>query len=143
MLVAFPQEFASGLQAQRLQTIELLVQTLGSNPNSGLLDLGQPLGTMTGSVDACARTGNGPASVQRFDPIHGAGDVLGDRQRSEELTTTPVCRVPPLGTMTGSVDACARTGNGPASVQRFDPIHGAGDVLGDRQIAAPQLLKGA
>src|ERR1017187_6290659 len=80
MLVAFPQEFASGLQAQRLQTIELLVQTLGSNPNSGLLDLGQPFGTMTGSVDAGARTGNGPASVQRFDPIHGAGDILGDRQ---------------------------------------------------------------
>src|ERR1700704_5500900 len=80
MLVALPQEFASGLQAQRLQTIELLVQTLGSNPNSGLLDLGQPLGAMTWRVDACTRTGNGPASVQRFDPIHGAGDILGDRQ---------------------------------------------------------------
>src|SRR4030088_1206974 len=80
MLVALPQEFASGLQAHRLQTIELLVQTLGSNPNSGMLDLGQPLGAMTWSVDACARTANGPASVQRFDPIHGAGDILGYRQ---------------------------------------------------------------
>jgi hypothetical protein len=80
MLVALPQEFASGLQAQRLQTLELLVQTLGSNPNSGLLDLGQPLGAMTGSIHGAATAGNGPASVQRFDPIHGAGDILGDRQ---------------------------------------------------------------
>src|ERR1700694_264065 len=80
MLVALPQEFASGLQAHRLQNIELLVQPFGSNPNSWFHDLGQPLGAMPWSVDACARTGNGPASVQRFDPIHGASDILGNRQ---------------------------------------------------------------
>src|ERR1700724_3783045 len=58
MLVALPQEFASGLQAQRLQAIELLVQTLGSNPNSGLLALGQPLGAMTGSIHGAAAAGH-------------------------------------------------------------------------------------
>jgi hypothetical protein len=43
-----------------LQTIQLLVQTLGSNPNSWFHNLGQPLGAMTGSVDAGARTGMAP-----------------------------------------------------------------------------------
>jgi hypothetical protein len=49
MLVTLPQEFASRLQAQGLQTIELLVGMLGSNPNSWFHDLGPPLGAMTGS----------------------------------------------------------------------------------------------
>src|SRR5579864_2085819 len=80
MLGTLPQEFTSRLQTQRLQTIELLVQMLASNPDSWFHELGQPLGAMTGSIDAGARTGNGPAAVQRFDPIHGAGDIFGDRQ---------------------------------------------------------------
>src|ERR1700682_1362926 len=80
MLVALLQEFASRLQTQRLQTIELLVQVFGSNPNTWFHELVQPLGAMTGSIDADATAGNAPAAVQRFDPIHGAGDILGDRQ---------------------------------------------------------------
>jgi hypothetical protein len=40
MFVALPQKFASGFEAHRLQTIELLVQTLGANPNSWFSDLG-------------------------------------------------------------------------------------------------------
>ncbi len=62
------------------QTIQLLVQMLGSNPHSWFHELGQPLGTMTAAIDARARTGNGPTSVQRFDPIHHPGTILGDRQ---------------------------------------------------------------
>src|ERR1022692_4368181 len=80
MLATLPQEFASRLQTQRLQTIELLVYMFGSHPDSWLLDVAQPLGAMTGSVDAGASAGNGPAAVQRLDPIHGACDILGDRQ---------------------------------------------------------------
>ncbi len=80
MLVTLPQEFTSGLQTQRLQTVELLVYMLGSNPDSWFQELVQPLGAMTGSINAGATTGNAPAAVQRFDPIHGAGDILGDRQ---------------------------------------------------------------
>ena len=80
MLGTLPQEFTSRLQTQWLQTIELLVYMLGSNPDPWFHELVQPLGAMTGSIDAGARTRNGPATVQRFDPIHGAGDIFGDGQ---------------------------------------------------------------
>src|ERR1700730_2526128 len=49
----------------------------------------------------------------------------------------------PLGTMTAAIDACTRTGNGPTSVHRLNPIHHPGTVLGEGRIAPPQLLKGA
>jgi hypothetical protein len=42
-----------------------------------------------------------------------------------------------LTTLRGDVDACASAGNGLAAVHSFDPIHHAGDIFGDRQIAAP------
>src|SRR5947207_6413017 len=80
MLVAFQQELASRLQAHRLQTVELLIQMLGSNPNSWFQDFGQPLGAMMGSVNLGAAAGNGPAAIQSFDPIHHSGRVFGDRQ---------------------------------------------------------------
>ena len=80
MLLALPQEFASRLQAQRLQTIELLVKMRGSNPNSWFHDLGQPFGAMPWSIHRRTATGNGPAAVQGFDPIHHASHIFGDRQ---------------------------------------------------------------
>ena len=46
----------------------------------------------------------------------------------------------PLGTMTTALDAGARTGNGPTSVYRLNPIHHPGRILGERQIASPQLF---
>src|SRR5205823_5134575 len=46
----------------------------------------------------------------------------------------------PLGAMARSVDARARTGNGPTSVHRFDSIHHPSHILGDGQIAPPQLF---
>jgi hypothetical protein len=73
-LVALPQEFASGLEARRLQTIELLVQPFGSNA-SWFHELGQPLGAMTGCIDAGASAGNTPAAVRGFDPIHSTGHI--------------------------------------------------------------------
>jgi hypothetical protein len=60
--------------------IELLIEPFGTQSNSWFSDLGQPLGAMTGSVDGCARAGNRPAAVQRFDAIHDAGHILGDGQ---------------------------------------------------------------
>src|SRR2546425_11099787 len=45
--------------------------------------------------------------------------------------------------MTWSVDGCAGARNGPAAVQRFDPIHHAGHIFGDGQIAPPQLFQSA
>ncbi len=80
MLVAFEQEFASRLQTHRLQTIELLIQALGSNPNSWFHDLGQPLGVMPWSVHHRTVTGNGPAAIEGFDPIHHARDIFRDGQ---------------------------------------------------------------
>ena len=53
---------------------------LGSNPNSCLHELGQPLGAMSGSIDCRTAAGNALAAVQGFDPIHYAGHILGDRQ---------------------------------------------------------------
>src|SRR6266478_9893279 len=53
---------------------------LSSNPNPWFHQLGQPLGATTGTVDAGARTGDGPTSVHRFDPIHHPGHILGERQ---------------------------------------------------------------
>src|SRR6478672_1116871 len=80
MLAAFPQQLASCGLAHGFETIQLLVQMLGSNPHPWFHQLGQPLGTMTAAMDAGARTGNGPTSVHRLNAIHHPGTVLGERQ---------------------------------------------------------------
>src|SRR5207344_480177 len=78
MFATFPQQLASCCLAHGLQTIQLLVQMLCSNPHPWFHQLGQPLGTMTAAIDACARTGNGPTSVHRLNAIHHPGTVLGE-----------------------------------------------------------------
>ena len=50
---------------------------LSSNPNSWFHELGQPLGAMTGSIDAAASAGNAPAAVQGLNPIHPPGHIFG------------------------------------------------------------------
>jgi hypothetical protein len=60
MLATFQQQLAARYLKRGLQTIQLLVQTLGSRPHPWFHQLGQPLATMTVGVDARARTGNGP-----------------------------------------------------------------------------------
>src|SRR5580765_8168763 len=65
MLAAFPQQLAPCGLAHGFETIQLLVQMLGSNPHPWFHPFGQPLGTMTAAIDAGARTGNGPTSVHR------------------------------------------------------------------------------
>ena len=80
MLLTFPQQLASCCLAQGFETIQLLIQMLGSHPHPWLHQLGQPLGTMTAAIDARASTGNGPTSVHRLNPIHHPGTVLGEGQ---------------------------------------------------------------
>src|SRR5512133_976197 len=80
MLMTLPQEFASCFEADGLQAVELLIQMLGSNSYSWFHDLGQPCPAVTRSVDRGATAGNGPAAIQRFDPIHHPGYIFGDRQ---------------------------------------------------------------
>src|ERR1017187_4958485 len=43
---------------------------------SPFLQLGQPLGAMSRSIDGGTATGNGPAAVQRFDPTHDSRDIF-------------------------------------------------------------------
>jgi hypothetical protein len=47
-----------------LQQIQLLIQPLGAEPNSGSCNLGQPFCAMMRSIDGRALTGNGPTAVQ-------------------------------------------------------------------------------
>src|SRR5215831_3960914 len=78
MLMTLPQEFASRFEADGLQAVELLIQMLGSNSHSWFHDLGQPLAAMAGSIDRRARARNGPAAIERLDPVHGASDLFTD-----------------------------------------------------------------
>src|SRR5438445_8646660 len=41
------------------------------------------------------------------------------------------------------VDERAGARNGPAAIERFEAAHDAGEIFGDRQITAGQLLQGA
>src|SRR6476660_6593147 len=66
--------------AHGFETVQLLVQMLGSNPHPWFHQLGQPLGTMTAAIDARSRTGNGPTSVHRLNAIHHPGRILGEGQ---------------------------------------------------------------
>jgi hypothetical protein len=89
MLVALPQRFASRFQTQRLQTIQLLIQMLGSNPDSWFRDLGQPPGAMSRS-DGAAAAWNRPATIQPVDPIHRASDIFAEG----EITASRFFRTP-------------------------------------------------
>ena len=65
------------------------------DPHSWFQELGQPLVAMTRSVDRGAAAGNGPAAIQRFDPIHHPGHIFGFNQALAILrevgTETPLC----------------------------------------------------
>src|ERR1700730_7278095 len=65
---------------QRSQSIELLVEKLGSPSHARFSNLVQPLCAMTRRVDLLTPTANAPASIQSLDPIHHAGEILADRQ---------------------------------------------------------------
>src|ERR1700730_546594 len=70
MFPALGQQISPHFFAQRLQCIKLLVEVLGATAHAGFRDLAQPFRTVVQSVDLCTSTGNGPASIQRLDPIH-------------------------------------------------------------------------
>src|SRR6266851_3857641 len=80
MLAALRQKIAPCFLAQLLQPIQLLIEQLGPAPNAWFRDLAQPFRTMTRCIDRGATAGNTPASVQRFYPVHGAREILADRQ---------------------------------------------------------------
>src|ERR1700751_16623 len=80
MFPALRQQIASRSLPQRLQPIQLLVESLGSQANSGLYDLGQPFRTMARSIHGWPGTGNGPASVHGLDSTHHPRQIFRDRQ---------------------------------------------------------------
>src|SRR6202008_4211810 len=80
MFPALRQQIASRFLPQTIQRIQLLVEPLDSQANSGFYDLGQPFRTMTRSIHGWPSTRNGPASVHRLDPTHHAHQIFRDRQ---------------------------------------------------------------
>src|SRR4029077_8502955 len=80
MSPALRQQITSRSLPQRLQRIQLLVEPLGSQANSGFYDLGQPLRTMARSIHGWPGAGNGPASVHGLDPTHHPRQMFRDRQ---------------------------------------------------------------
>jgi hypothetical protein len=65
--------------------------------------------------------------------------VAGINARLESLPLVPPAWLA-LGTMTAAIDARAPTGNGPTLVHRLNPIPHPGTILGEGQIAPPQLF---
>src|ERR1017187_5147441 len=65
---------------QRSQSIELLVEELGSPAHAGFSDLVQPLCAMPRRVDLLAPTKNARASIQSLDPIHHPSEIFADGQ---------------------------------------------------------------
>ena len=57
-----------------------MIEQLGPATNAGFGDLAQPFRSMTRCLDRGATAGDAPASVQCFDPVHGARQILADRQ---------------------------------------------------------------
>jgi hypothetical protein len=78
--VALHHEIASCFLMQGPQQIQLLVEPLGSETNSGFGNLGQPFAAMPHSINGGAAAGNRPAAIQRFNPTHHARQILGDSQ---------------------------------------------------------------
>src|ERR1035437_3686805 len=59
-----------------LQHIELLVESFGSTPHAGFPDFCPPLLSVSGVIDVSSCTGNRPAAVHRFQPIHDPRQVF-------------------------------------------------------------------
>jgi hypothetical protein len=80
MLATLRQQFASGVLAQGLQHVQLLIKLLSSAASAGLGNFPQPLTAMAGIVDVPSGTGNRPAAIDCFQPIHHPGNIFDDSQ---------------------------------------------------------------
>ena len=82
VFLALSEEFLSRLLAQENQCVQLLVVKLRPAAHAGLRDLAQPLVTMARVVDTLATTGNAPAAIDGFHPVHDPREILADGQIS-------------------------------------------------------------
>src|SRR6266480_1918700 len=80
MFPTLRQQLPSRFLAQRLQQVELLIESLGSTTHAGLGQFFQPVGAVVRGIDLLAGTGNGPTAIQPFEPIHHPGEIFGDGQ---------------------------------------------------------------
>src|ERR1700757_831253 len=80
MFPALRQQIASRFLPQTLQRIQLLVEPLDSQANSGFYDLGQPFRTTARSIHRWPGTRNGPAAVHGLDSTHHPRQIFRDRQ---------------------------------------------------------------
>ena len=69
------QQLSSYLLAQRPQRVQLLVVDLRPPSHADFADLGQPFTTIARCVQALARAGNSPASIESFQTIHHSRDI--------------------------------------------------------------------
>src|SRR5208283_1210161 len=65
---------------QRSQGIEFLVEKLGPTAYPNFFNLVQPSRTVARGVDRRAGASNGPAAIERLEPIHNPGEIFADRQ---------------------------------------------------------------
>ena len=78
MFSALGQQLSPHLLVQKQQRVELLVIHLGPAAHAGLDDFLEPCSAMARRVHLLASTGDGPASVDRFQTNHHAREIFGD-----------------------------------------------------------------
>src|ERR1700732_5188436 len=76
MLATLRQQFAPCLLAQVLQQVQLLIELLGAAASSGLGYFFQALTAMSSVIDVAPGTGDRPATIQGFQPIHDPGKIF-------------------------------------------------------------------
>src|SRR5712671_2879710 len=78
MFPALGQKLRSQVAPQALQSIQLLIEQLGSPAHPGLWNLVQPFLPIARAIDLGAGTGNAPAAIQRLQPIHDSRQIFAD-----------------------------------------------------------------
>ena len=78
MFPALGQKLRSQVAPQGLQSIQLLIEQLGSPAHPGLWNLVQPFLPIARAIDLGAGTGNAPATIQRLQPIHDSRQIFAD-----------------------------------------------------------------
>src|SRR6266496_1379061 len=79
VILAFPHQLLFGLPAQLLQKIQLLIEPFRATVNSRLLELLQPLRTMTLRIELLSAVSDGLAAIDRLQSAHHARGVFGQR----------------------------------------------------------------
>jgi hypothetical protein len=75
ILATFGDQLTPSLLAQGLEEIQLLIQSLGSSPQTRFSQLLQALVAATLAIHALARTANRHAVIYRLNAVHYSGHI--------------------------------------------------------------------